>query len=203
MAYSEHYDRLVDNLKIARKTTGGVDPLYCRTDLQDLKVQSYILLSHAAIEEDLESIVLETAQIALQNYVSKQIITRALIGLISSGLIARMEEKTLTKKVSEDLFHNIGLFSGIAFGRFKSLVGENNGIKLKDQRKLLLPIGIDPEFEDSVTTAALESFGGKRGAIAHGLKITKKHTLSEIDGDIATIVAGLKNFDQACSTVIQ
>ena len=46
--------------------------------------------------------------------------------------------------------------------------------------------------------AVLDSFGGKRGKIAHEFKIAKSHTLSEIEGDINIIVAGLINYDTAC-----
>lgn len=202
MVLSKHYIKLVSDLNIARKIAGGVDPLVCKTVLQDLKVQSYILLSHAALEDYLESLVLATAEAALQRFVSTQRISRSLLGLITSGLIGRMEEKALSKKVSEELFQDVSTFASVAYGRFKSVVGDNNGVKIADQRRLLLPVGVDPATEDPVTMAALDSFGGKRGAIAHGLKIAKKHTLSEIDGDLLTIRTGLSNFDQACASAL-
>ena len=200
MSQTIHYIKLLENLSLARKITYNVNSSFCKTVIQDLKVQSYIFLSHAAIESYVEALALDTATKSIELYHNQEIISRPLIGLISSGLIARIEEKSLSKKVSEDLFQNIGEFSNVAFGRFKSLVGDNNGIKRDNLKKIFLPVGIDPEIEDPVVTAALHSFGGKRGAIAHGFKIAKAHTLSEIDSDIDTIKLGLVNYDNACVT---
>jgi hypothetical protein len=170
--------------------------------MQDLKVQAYVLLCHAAIEEYLEKLVLDVARQCIDKYHNHNTICRSLIGLISCGLIARIEEKALSKKISEELFQNIGEFSNVAYGRFRSIVGDNNGIKKTDQKKLMLPIGVDPELEDSATMASLDSFGGKRGAIAHGFKIAKTHTLSEIESDLTTIKAGLLNYDGACMATL-
>jgi hypothetical protein len=202
MVASTFHNKLVSDLAVARQITYSVDPLVCRTTIQDLKVQAYILLAHAAVEEYLEALVLSTAHQAVVSYAKSRKICRALIGLVTCGLIGRMEEKALSKKVSEELFQNVEEFANVSYGRFKSLVGDNNGIKIQDQRKLLLPVGVDPQTEDPVTMAALDGFGGKRGAIAHGFKIMKKHTLSEIDSDLATIRAGLLNYDRACAEAV-
>jgi hypothetical protein len=192
------YQKMVADLLEARKIAYRV-PLYqCNTVVQELKIKSLMFLSHAIIEEYIETVVLDTAQKAVMIYDTENRITRALIGLISSGLIGRVEESGINKKIKKEPFENISLFSSYAFGRFKSLIGDNNGIRVNDQMKMLLPVGIDPGTEDPVTMAALDSFGGKRGAIAHTFKIAKSHTLSEIEGDIATIRSGLLNYDNAC-----
>lgn len=159
-------------------------------------------MAHAAIEQYVETLVLDIAKQALDQYVATQKVTRALIGLISSGLLARVEESGLIKKVKKEPFENIGLFASASYGRFKSLVGENNGIKTENQMKLFLPIGVDPSTEDPVTMAALDSFGGKRGAIAHEFKIAKIHSLSEIDSDLSTITKGLPVLDELCTKAL-
>lgn len=199
---SAHHDKLVADLLIAKKITYSVPPNVCNTVIQDLKIKSYIFLSHAIIEEYLETIALETAEKALRLYIDERKICRGLVGLISSGLIARVEENGISKKIRKELFEDIGTFSSTAYGRFRSLVGENNGIKKSDQQKLFLPIGIDPELEDAGTMATLDGFGGKRGSIAHNFKIAKAHTLSEIDGDLNTIKLGLENYDLACENTL-
>lgn len=199
---TQHYRQLVDDLNTARKITYKVNPISCTTIIQELKVKSYIFLAHAAIEQYVEALVLDVSRQALDQYVQSQKVSRALIGLISSGLLARVEESGLNKKVKKEPFENIGLFATTAYGRFRSLVGDNNGIKIENQTKLFLPIGVDPATEDPVTMAALDSFGGKRGAIAHEFKIAKIHSLSEIDSDLETIRSGLPTLDQSCTNAL-
>lgn len=199
---TEHYNQLLVHLATARRITYNVDPIICNTVIQELKIKSYIFLAHAAIEQYIESLVLDIAKQALDEYHANQRVTRALIGLISSGLLARVEESGLIKKVKKEPFENIGLFASSAYGRFLSLVGNNNGIKTENQLKLFLPIGVDPSTEDPVTMAALDSFGGKRGVIAHEFKIAKVHSLSEIDSDLLTIKQGLPILDELCVSAV-
>ena len=198
-----HYEKMSQDLAIAKKIAYGVPANVCNTTLQELKVKSLILLSHAIIEEYLEDLVLDTATKCVMNYVTSSNICRGLVGLISSGLIGRIEESGLQKKTKKEPFENIGIFSNFAYGRFKTVVGDNNGIKVKDQMNLLLPVGVDPSTEDPATMAALDSFGTKRGTVDHAFKITKAHTLSEIDGDIQNLLQGLVNYDQACLDSLQ
>ena len=196
---SPQYDKLVRDIATARRITYSVPAHACSTTIHELKVKSYIFMSHAIIEEYLETIAMHVADQALEQLVKHSTLTTAAVGLISSGIIGRVEEDgTISKKLKREPFEDIPLFLTTAYGRFKSVVSKNNGIKNDDQLKLLLPIGVDPAVEDSATMAALDSFGGKRGAIAHEFKISKTHTLSEIDGDLATIRTGLLTYDSAC-----
>ena len=75
-------------------------------------------MAHAAIEQYVETLVLDIAKQALDQYVATQKVTRALIGLISSGLLARVEESGLIKKVKKEPFENIGLFASASYGWF-------------------------------------------------------------------------------------
>ena len=195
---SAQYTKMVSDLATARRIAYKVPINICNTTIQELKIKSYIFLSHAIIEEYLESIALHVAGTAVSEFVQNNTLTTAAVGLISSGLIGRIEEDGISRKLRREPFEDIPLFLTTAFGRFKSVVSNNNGIKNEDQLRILLPIGVDPAIEDSPTMAALDGFGGKRGAIAHQFKITKAHTLSEIDGDITNIKNGLLTYDSAC-----
>lgn len=195
---SAHYSKMLADLATARKITYSVPNNVCNTEIQELKIKSYILMSHAILEEYIETICLDIATKALAELTNNSTITTAIVGLISSGIIGRIEEDGISRKLKREPFEDIALFAQTAFGRYKTVVGGNNGIKKEDQLKLMLPIGVDPELEDAPTMAALDSFGGKRGAIAHEFKISRAHTLSEIDGELRTITGGLQNYDAAC-----
>ena len=195
---SVEYTSLVQKVNVARKICYNVPLHSCNTEIQELKLKSYILLSHAVIEEYIESIALRIAGEAISKLANESTITTALVGLIASGIIGRIDEDGISRKLKREPFEDIHLFASTAYGRFRSIVDGNNGIKRDDQLKIFLPIGVDPETEDPVTMAALDSFGTKRGAVAHQFKITKAHTLSEIESDLSTIVFGLQSFDDAC-----
>jgi hypothetical protein len=133
-------------------------------------------MSHAVIEQYLESIALDIARKALRLLIDEGKFCRALVGLISSGLIGKIDESGISKKLKREPFEDIELFANTAFGRYRTVLSNNHGIKNDDQLRIFLPIGVDPAAEDFPTMAALDGFGTKRGNIAHTFKINKAHT---------------------------
>lgn len=192
-----HYMNLEKSLRSLKIIVSKVDPIECKSDLQYFKLQSYILLSHAIFEEFLENLVRDVAQAARTKLKNDDEISKVLLGLVCSGILDEVEEKKANRKISEKLFRNIADFSATAHTAFLQLITENHGIKEENQKKLLLPIGIDPAMVDAATMAALHAFGTTRGSIAHNFKITREHTLSQVDGEIRQITLGLKNYDEA------
>ena len=75
-----HYRLLVNSLKKARLIIRGVNKLGCTTDLQHLKLQAYILLCHAALEQYIEDLALSAAKSARDIYVKKGVVTKTLLG---------------------------------------------------------------------------------------------------------------------------
>src|SRR5688500_6106137 len=98
-----HIRRLRRVLSDLSPLISRVNPLICDSPLQVLKVRSYILLSHAALEEYLEELVLDVAVKSRQLFKEKGYITKALVGMISSGLIEEIADGKAKKKVVQDL----------------------------------------------------------------------------------------------------
>ena len=48
-----------------------------------------------------------------------------------------------------------------------SAINENNGIKRANLEKLLYPLGVLDRHMDTTWLAQMDSFGGKRGSVAH------------------------------------
>jgi len=191
-----HYRALVGSLKKAKLITGGINKLGCETDLQHLKLQAYILLCHSALEQYIEELGLSAAQAARATYANSGIITKTLVALISSKLIDDLPDKSKAKLTAE-LSSNIDEFSKEAFNRYRVVVSSNNGIVNRDQRKILVPIGVDPATVDLVLMNNLHVFGAKRGDVAHKFKVRRTDTLTAVDTDLATIVKGIIAYDQA------
>lgn len=200
---STHFKALKASLAGIRPITNNVNKLFCETPVQHLKVRSFILLSHAALEEYLENAALDIALKARTLYKSKGYITKALVGLISSGVLEEINAGKQKKKITQDVFKNIDVFSLEAYNQFVAKVATNHGIKRDNQLNLFLPIGVNPDEVDFATVAALDAFGAKRGEIAHKAKITKIHTLSEILTDLETIAKGLRALDTAAQDALK
>lgn len=191
-----HYRSLISSLRKAKLITGGVNNLGCQTDLQHLKLQSYILLCHSAFEQYIEELGLAAALSARKTFTTSGIITKTLVAMISSKLMTDLPERSKAK-LSSDLAVNIEEFSKEAFNRYRDVVADNNGIVDRDQNKILLPIGVDPSSVDLVLKNNLHAFGAKRGDVAHKFKVQRTDTLTSVSTDVTTIAIGIVAYDQA------
>ena len=125
------------------------------------------------------------------------------MGLVTCGVVDEIERKKGNRKIVEKTFRNIADFSDTAYNNFLKVIGDNHGVKTENQKKLLLPIGLDPERVDLATMAALDAYGTVRGGIAHNFKIMREHSLSQIQSEINQIALGLVNFDEAACEALK
>lgn len=198
---TRQYKDLKKALKNAKKITRGVNMHECKSDLQFLKLHSYILLCHSAIEEYIEKLGEAVALEARKIFVQDGVITKSLVALVSAKIIDDLPEKS-RKKISSDLVGNIEEFSKEAFNRYRSIVVGNNGITIKDQAAVFLPIGVDPEITDFVLMQAMNSFGAKRGEVAHSFKVRRNDTLADVMASVNTIENLLSGYDLAACKCI-
>ena len=56
----------------------------------------------------------------------------------------------------------------------------DHGVTASDQRKLLQPIGTDPQLIDRSVSVALNAYRTKRGAIGHKVKIRTREICSSV-----------------------
>ncbi len=200
---TQHYVKLRESLKKAEVITRGIDRRECKTELQHLKLQAYVLLCHSALEEYIEDLGLSVAQQARSLFSNSGLITRALVALISSRLVDELSEKG-KRRVTSELTTNIDQFSQEAFNRYRDAVAANNGIVARDQRRILIPIGVDPEAVDVVLMNAMHTFGARRGDVAHKFKVQRADTLSAVATDLSAILVGLLAYDAAaCDAIAQ
>ncbi|MCK0121669.1 HEPN domain-containing protein [Loktanella sp. F6476L] len=193
------YVAMKDSLRDASKLVARDDRIECKSHLQHLKLQGYILISHSIFEEYLENLCREAARTAKKVFVDDEIITKALVALISTSVVGKISDRA-AKKVSEDLSNNLTLFSTEAINTYFHTISANHGIKSSDQKNLLLPIGIDLAALDIGLSQNLNSFGSQRGSVAHSFKLEREDTLSAVQSQIDNIVRDLEVLDiEACS----
>jgi uncharacterized protein (UPF0210 family) len=99
---------------------------------------------------------------------------------------------------------SLDVFSREALNSYKRLIEDNNGIRLHNQRQVLVPIGVDPEGTDVELSNNLDEFGKIRGDLAHkfSLIVQVEHTRGDIEAKLKSIERGLRAFDKAaCHSV--
>ncbi|WP_155908250.1 HEPN domain-containing protein [Asticcacaulis sp. YBE204] len=196
-APTDAYKNLISTLTQIKPILYKVPDTSCNTKIHHLKVQSYILLTHAAFEEYLERLSKDISTKAIELYNRESIISKALVSMTAYETIAQLEENNARKKISSDVASNFSTFANLAKVNLHKQIEKNHGVRKENQRSLLVPIGIEPDDIDPLTSNALDAYGVKRGDIAHKVIITRKETKSSIIGEIKIIKDGLIEFDKA------
>jgi hypothetical protein len=191
---TSHYQDLFASLSQAARLVNSIKG-ECKTELQNLKRKAYILICHSAFENYLEGIGRSAAMESLRIYKTDSTITKTLVALISSKILNDVTDNKSKTKLSSDLVSNIEIFSREANNLYYSIIESNNGIKKKDQKMLLLPVGVDPESTDVELMNNLDRFGDLRNEEAHHFKAKREIFLSEVRSLITNISASIKAYD--------
>lgn len=198
-----HFTKMLGNLKHARKIVYRVDPAGCKNDLQHLKLRSYVMLCHSVVEEYIEDLGLDVALKARRILIEEGQITKALVALVTAGVLDEARQERALRKISSDLVRNLETFSEQAFNLYRGAVASNNGIKPDNLNRIFLPIGFDPSYVDFSLCNILDNLGTRRGGMAHKFVIQQEMTLSSFETDISIIERDLTIFDQeACSCLL-
>jgi hypothetical protein len=159
-------DRLKDEFIPEISSTGS----YSESQLS--RTAAYRVLAHAEIEFYLEERAWEVVQNAKTLWDKSGKNTRTLICLLGfSGLTMDKPPDTLTpqkgsKTVKEEKI-KISKKIDLAVESFKRVISQNHGVKEDNILSLLLPIGIDSDDLDPAWLATMNTFGEKRGLVAH------------------------------------
>jgi hypothetical protein len=199
---ASHLAQLDADILSARKIVSRVPLNECVTELQGLCLQSFIFLTHAAIEAYFEAVGIYAARRAIDRYNNEGVITKALVGLVSSKILDDIGDRA-RKKIAGDVASNIGTFAAAALTLYTMRVNASNGVKKENIQNLLIPIGVEAENEDIFALNELHSFGVHRGAIAHQFSaIRTEHTLSSVNTSLRTIRSGIATFDAAIEAAL-
>lgn len=90
-----------------------------------------------------------------------------------------------------------------SFVLFKKRITKNNGIKEKDIKALMSPIGLDIETLIPELIPLLDSFGTKRGEVAHSTSLKKEINPKDEVADVKNINGYLERLDQKMFLIIE
>lgn len=122
------------------------------------KLRAYKLFVHAEIEYYLENVVSEIVNTAKTLWDNEKIINAVLFHIILYS--------SFNFSGNEDMLEPEKRISNI-IKAFEDQISHNNGIKKKDILKLIIPIGIKFDDLDETWLTTIDSYGNKRGKIAH------------------------------------
>lgn len=197
------YKKLKSVLKGTNSLLSRVPATENKTKLHHLKVQSFILLTHAAFEQYLEGVSRLVLEISIEELNKKGIVNPCIFALLVAETTAQLDDKIARKKIRLDASTNTKEFLNQAKKNHESVISSNNGITKKDQEKILTPIGINPESVDIVLSNSLDAFGTKRGGFAHNLKMQTEETKSSVLSEVNVICEGLKSFDEEACRILR
>ena len=203
---TSHLKKLKKAISQARKITSSVPEHGSTTDLHHLKVQSYILLSHAAIEEYLEELGREVAREARKQFSTRGRITRSMVALVMTKVLDEISKKVDKSRdtISVDMISDMDDFSHDAVNLYEQQLRENHGIREPNQKRILLPIGVSPEKTDTATMNMMDAYGLIRGELAHKFTLIRtEHTLNSVETTLTEIIKGIANFDKAACDALR
>lgn len=155
-----------------------ISPTGLYSDRQLARTLAYRVLAHAEIESYLEDRAWEVVLNAKRAWDSTGKTSRTLICLLGfSSLTMDKPPDTLNKpiRVSQDEHDKrlrISKKIALSVNSFRKVIDKNHGVKEANILALLLPIGIDSNDLDPAWLATMNTFGEKRGLVAHTSAMT-------------------------------
>lgn len=125
-------------------------------------IRGYLLLCHAEIESFFE----EAAKSKVQNALNLWRTTRRKSHCLLAVMSFCTEEINWEKVKTEDK-EKFDFRVNKVVSHYINKLNSNHGIKSKNIKNILLPIGIEESQLDPAWLSIMDSFGGRRGTIAH------------------------------------
>jgi hypothetical protein len=149
-----------------------ISPISSYSESQLSRTAAYRVLAHAEIESYLEERAWTIVIDAKTAWDTTGKTTRTLICLLGfSGLTMDKPSDTLSRNnVTQDNHDKrlkISKKIVLSSNEFWKIIDNNHGVKEKNILALLLPIGIDSDDLDPAWLATMNTFGEKRGLVAH------------------------------------
>jgi len=179
-------------------------PIGDYTDKQQDRARGYRLLVHAEIESYLEDVSRETVTQAIINWKNQNkpsnIIVSFLASYHSSWSVTeeiKNEEIIQIAKSRKNVKDSVAEVIDLAQKQFTQKLKENHGIKDKNFKTLILPIGIDIDSLDQTWLTNIDNFGTKRGDIAHNSKRTQGTINPKDEYDVVSLLlVGIEDLDR-------
>jgi hypothetical protein len=169
---------------------------YSPTELDNAR--AFRVLVHAEIEHFFEERALDIADRAFDLFKTKARVSRPIVHLLSNivgdqhGLPSELGTPITALSIT-----------GKVVAQYKHGIAKNNGIRIPNMLRILLPIGVLEAEIDAAWLSTTDGFGAKRGAAAHSASIM--YTIDPQDDYqiVNQIMAGIRDLDVLLNLIKQ
>lgn len=198
MIYSEQFKKLQDRVGELRKRF--LPRRYSKTGKYSVSqkdfAQAYSILVHAEVEHYLEQRALEIAGSAFDLWKKKGKASRPLVACLAARVGIN---DGLPKKIGTST--SVSSIAGKAWGHFRHLIINNNGVKSENILSMLLAIGLEEGEIDSAWLATMDGFGTKRGKMVHTSGVAYEINPADEYDTVKQIISGLKILDKKLNNI--
>ncbi len=174
------------------------------SDRQLDRTRGYRVLVHAEIESYLEDVAREAVTQAIQKWKNNKkpsTILLAFLAAYHSGWNSNddreNEEIVRLAKARSRVKDSINEAIDIAQKQYITNVRDNHGVKEKNFKRLIIPLGIEIDELDGTWLTNLDNFGASRGETAHKTKRATGQINPEDEyKTVQSLVKGLKELDE-------
>jgi hypothetical protein len=174
------------------------------TERQQDRARGYRLLAHAEIESYLEDISRETVTHAIKEWKANSKPSFVIISFIASYHSSSSASNELSNneilniaKSRKNIKKSVNEIIDLAQSQFTQKVRDNHGIKDKNFKTLVVPIGVDIDSLDQTWLTNLNSFGTERGKVAHQTKRAHGAVNPKDEyNSVMTLLSGLEDLDK-------
>lgn len=205
MPVSERFKEMRIRLRELRKhlLPPKFSPTGDYTDRQLDLARGYRLLVHAEIESYLEDVAKEVVTSAIIKWKNDRKPSLLLVAFLSSyhsswnvGDDVSNEQIIKLAKSRVNAKDSVNEIIDLAQKQFIQIVKDNHGVKRKNFKSLILPIGVEVDDLDNTWLTNLDNFGSLRGEVAHNTKrITSQINPLDEYTVVKSILDGLKDLD--------
>lgn len=209
MPNSPDFNQLVKRLKELRKhfLPAKFSPTATYTARQMDLARGYRILSHAEIEHFIEEIVVKVLRAKVGEWQANQKPSHLLICFLAcyhAGWNAYEDdqnsdplEPVSAKKKTQAAQTSADKAVSLAVNNFYEIVKRNHGIREKNLRQLLPPVGVGIDSLDPTWIRLIDSFGEERGNAAHKTARVQQQVDPKTEFDnLGQILVGLKKLDE-------
>lgn len=156
-----------------------------------ITAKAYVLLVHAELEKYFEILAIMIARDSFFEFDTNKNPTLPLLSLTSTNLYIIKDHKNKDSEI--DFKTRVKGF----FSKYIALVKENNGIKANNVYELFWKLGVSKDAIGDNLLSLLDSYGTKRGAIAHTGRLANKQLLNIKDekNSVRQLIEEIEKFD--------
>lgn len=150
------------------------DPTGAYSERKLDRTRAYRILAHAEIEFFLENLLLDLVERDYNDWRTNKTPSHTMICLLAASKLGWDDLETESMELKEILpprirkgDASIVFMIDRAVSQYREIVKDNNGIKSKNLKRLIMPLGISLSDLDQIWLNDMNSFGGRRGFIAH------------------------------------